>query len=1024
MHEECGVKLFISYRREETQDLAREFFNQLSHEFGKQNIFYDHDTIRTGSKWKARIELEAKESDVMVVLIGKNWTSCTDKETGTRRLFDPDDVVRRYELETARDAGSIIFPVRVQGADIPNLNDLPKELHWLLDLHYGLEVRSGSAFDRDVTHVIEKLREEAMLIKSTKAKEQAQASPIDDATLITCANEKCKKRVLRTDEYCKSCGESVWADCPRCQKRMALSQVFCSACPTDMPKARERDANARRLMERFNSVRSSANAVEALRIADELLIEVDAALLLEEKHPILGSLQKLIRAYQAEGARAAANSEMASKRYGRAALLFERLLAIDSNDPEANSRLRSIRDFRDNAIRDINRLIDTGEYQKAIERLTTLKDAFPENADIAILFGEASKTYQRIKELLKERGVETLLAHRKIVELDSQIKWLLSKNVKDDSLTETITTVRRKLDYAHGTVNEANVAIRAGDNIKAAELARTVLEIVADHPEANKIIDSSHQVNQCVQRLDESAELGRWIAANELLKDVERQGIIDPRLTDLKVEIKSTISDIDFNLILFGIIIIALISVRILGLTWLADKILPDNPDRETFFFYLWVAGSIMAVLTAIGLMNHRVQMIRRLIRLIVPKRRSAAIAGDAVVNTQTGTTQTKKQVSTSLRQDYSNSNEQSSSHEEARAGQDSSKGTTSQPGEPLNETELRLRVENTVISTEWLAFGSITAGIWSVGSEWLAGKIGVSWWSPTVLFLLPAILFAFTSLYVSLFQNSRKTLLISAGSVLVVLLGSLVISNDWAAFPPSITVWVFIALLTSLVYQLRLTRGFTAVLGGTLGGILIASPFVVGLTMLSNAIAPTGTVGRTFAHDVETPLACTALIWSFLVVVGSTASRTIVRHVVADKPIVRGIFAVGLAFVVAAVGYTLVIASTNILNEKTLGLTSWIVWFVVSMLIPPLVRWDWSRFLSIQRMIASVVIGLGMILLHWMSASSSIKIALFFVIASVPSLVVLKTVDVFAHKEHVLQKVRLRMRSKRLPVRIEVSRQ
>ena len=50
------MKIFINYRRAETEDVAGRLYDRLRREFGGDSIFMDVDNIHSGEIWKSRIE--------------------------------------------------------------------------------------------------------------------------------------------------------------------------------------------------------------------------------------------------------------------------------------------------------------------------------------------------------------------------------------------------------------------------------------------------------------------------------------------------------------------------------------------------------------------------------------------------------------------------------------------------------------------------------------------------------------------------------------------------------------------------------------------------------------------------------------------------------------------------------------------------------------------------------------------------------------------------------------------------------
>jgi hypothetical protein len=119
-------KIFLCYRREDTQWAARSIYETLSAKYGHERVFRDIDSTPAGVKYSTWIESRVGQCNVMVVLIGDGWSSARD-DTGQRRLDLPQDWVRQ-EIEAALKRNIPIIPVRVQGARMPSDDELPSSI--------------------------------------------------------------------------------------------------------------------------------------------------------------------------------------------------------------------------------------------------------------------------------------------------------------------------------------------------------------------------------------------------------------------------------------------------------------------------------------------------------------------------------------------------------------------------------------------------------------------------------------------------------------------------------------------------------------------------------------------------------------------------------------------------------------------------------------------------------------------------------------------------------------------------------
>lgn len=118
--------VFISYRREETAGWAGRLYDRLSARFGEDHVFMDVDSITRGADFTEKLMGDLSACNVLLALIGQNWSAITDSK-GKRRLDNPDDWVR-VEIEIALQRGIEVIPVLVDGAVVPQADRLPPNL--------------------------------------------------------------------------------------------------------------------------------------------------------------------------------------------------------------------------------------------------------------------------------------------------------------------------------------------------------------------------------------------------------------------------------------------------------------------------------------------------------------------------------------------------------------------------------------------------------------------------------------------------------------------------------------------------------------------------------------------------------------------------------------------------------------------------------------------------------------------------------------------------------------------------------
>ena len=93
------MRIFLSYRRDDSSGHAGRLYDRLSEHFGPDKVFMDMDTIHPGLDFDEVIKDALASCDVLLPVISRQWLTSTDP-LGQRRLDNLDDFVR-LEIETA-----------------------------------------------------------------------------------------------------------------------------------------------------------------------------------------------------------------------------------------------------------------------------------------------------------------------------------------------------------------------------------------------------------------------------------------------------------------------------------------------------------------------------------------------------------------------------------------------------------------------------------------------------------------------------------------------------------------------------------------------------------------------------------------------------------------------------------------------------------------------------------------------------------------------------------------------------------
>jgi TIR domain len=144
-------KIFISYRRSDSQDIAGRIYDRLTQHLNRDEVFKDVDSIRSGQVFPKVLEGILERCNVILVLIGDSWLDVLTPR-GTRRLEDPEDFVRQ-EIESALRRNILVIPILLGKATMPEAKNLPISLQALVTRH-ALKIRPDPDFHRDMDRLV------------------------------------------------------------------------------------------------------------------------------------------------------------------------------------------------------------------------------------------------------------------------------------------------------------------------------------------------------------------------------------------------------------------------------------------------------------------------------------------------------------------------------------------------------------------------------------------------------------------------------------------------------------------------------------------------------------------------------------------------------------------------------------------------------------------------------------------------------------------------------------------------------
>lgn len=132
-HSRASVKVFISYRREDTGGDAGRLSDTLKQFLGADRTFLDLDQIALGKNFEVELKRVLSLSTVLLALIGPKWETVTGADDRPR-VSDNQDYVRMELLMALRNENITVVPVLINRDSLPAEADLPHSLRPILKL--------------------------------------------------------------------------------------------------------------------------------------------------------------------------------------------------------------------------------------------------------------------------------------------------------------------------------------------------------------------------------------------------------------------------------------------------------------------------------------------------------------------------------------------------------------------------------------------------------------------------------------------------------------------------------------------------------------------------------------------------------------------------------------------------------------------------------------------------------------------------------------------------------------------------
>jgi uracil-DNA glycosylase len=165
-------RIFINYRRADSEGYVGRLYDHLAQHFDPQDIFMDVTSIEPGADFVQTLEDAVAACDVFITMIGPQWLNTLD-ENGERRIDQWNDFVR-IEIASALRQNKLVIPVLVGRAKMPTPKDLPDDIQALARRN-AIEL-SHQRFGYDVGQLISTIQNAAPARIARKALADSEAA--------------------------------------------------------------------------------------------------------------------------------------------------------------------------------------------------------------------------------------------------------------------------------------------------------------------------------------------------------------------------------------------------------------------------------------------------------------------------------------------------------------------------------------------------------------------------------------------------------------------------------------------------------------------------------------------------------------------------------------------------------------------------------------------------------------------------------------------------------------------------------
>ncbi|MFA5949023.1 MAG: DUF4189 domain-containing protein [Hyphomicrobium sp.] len=264
-------EIFVSYRRDDSAGTTGRLYDRLIRTFPREKVFMDVDAAMHGLDFVRVLNDKIAACDAVVVIIGPDWLSATDK-AGNRRIDNPQDFVR-IEVSAALKREIPVIPVLVDGATLPSEDDLPDDLKPMVRRH-AVQVRN-TRFGDDANMLVSVLAQRFGVVNRKTWRWPAAVAALAVAVAALVAVVFLRSPLLPVSPGPEPASNTVptLADVPR---PAAQHNAIEAGGDTDVDRRMQAAADEARSLKEANDRPTAIEADEERRIARERITRLEA----------------------------------------------------------------------------------------------------------------------------------------------------------------------------------------------------------------------------------------------------------------------------------------------------------------------------------------------------------------------------------------------------------------------------------------------------------------------------------------------------------------------------------------------------------------------------------------------------------------------------------------------------------------------------------------------------------------------------------------------------------------------------